>query len=160
VREYLELPTTNLHTWINLEFNTDKAICEAVFSQIKTAPHGKQYASCIAPMYNIFQHHMRQAANDIGLQKLAVELDGIVFEYGVPIPGDPESSSTRNHGESSIPGRVESSPQDSGSAAGLSIGIASEPTSSKKQSSPARRFLHKIIGKKDTIAGVAVQTKI
>ena len=162
VREYLELPTTDLRTWVPSKFDTDKAICEAVFSQIKTAPHGKEYAPYIASMYGVFQHHIREATNDMFLQKLAVELKGIVSEYGVTVPAHSEKASIRNHDAGSIPVKIELSPQMSGGTTDSSIATcaASGPASSEKQSSSVKSLLRKITGKKAIVVSVGHQSKI
>ena len=167
VREYLELPTTDLHTWVPSDFDTDKAICEIVFSQIKTAPHGKEYAPYIASMYSVFQHHIREARSDMFLQKLAVELEGIVSEYGVTVSAGSEENSIRDHDASSILAKIELPPQMLGSTTDSSVmaahvaasepasSKASETASSRKQSSSARKFLRKITGTKGLFEGIA-----
>jgi hypothetical protein len=160
VREYLELPTTDLHAWSFAEFDVDKAICEVVFCQLKTAPHGKEYKPYIAALYSLFKHHIKKAASNIALQKLAVELESIVSEYGVMVLAHSKSDSIKNHISNSTPANIETSPERSISATGSSVATASEPASSKKLSSPTRRFLRKMIGRKGVVVGVANQSKL
>jgi hypothetical protein len=155
VREYLELPTTDLHTWVSSDFDTDKAICEVVFSQIKTAPHGKEYAPSIASLYSVFKHHIGEAANDMALQKLAIECESIVSEYGVTVSAQSEIDSIRDHEANLIPAKIELLPQMSGSTTDSSIVAVKEPASSKKQSSSARRILQKFMRRKDMVIDVA-----
>ncbi|KAF2993397.1 hypothetical protein E8E13_001087 [Curvularia kusanoi] len=97
VREYLELPTTDLHTWLCEDFDTDKAICNAVFSQIKTAPHEKEYAPYIGDLYSIFAYHYGQAETDTALEKSSVEIADIVSTYGVQSIMQQAPGSTAGH---------------------------------------------------------------
>ena len=159
VREYLELPTTDLHNWVPSGFDTDKAICEVVFSQIKTAPHGKEYAPYIEPLYSVFRHHVKEAAYDVALQKLAVELESIISEYGVIVPAHSKSDSIKNQDSNSIPASINTS-ERSGNTTCSSITTASELASSKKQISSARRLLSKMMGRKDMVVGATNQSKI
>ena len=48
VRDYLLLPTTNIRQWAAPHFNPDEVICRALYSQIKTAPHGEEYSSHVS----------------------------------------------------------------------------------------------------------------
>ncbi|CAN9243200.1 unnamed protein product [Alternaria alternata] len=57
VRDYLLIPTTDVRQWAEPHFNPDEAICKALYSQIKTAPHGKEYSSHVSALYQTYVYH-------------------------------------------------------------------------------------------------------
>ncbi|OAK96177.1 hypothetical protein IQ06DRAFT_296956 [Phaeosphaeriaceae sp. SRC1lsM3a] len=57
VRDYLALPETDITHWANPNFNPHQDICRAIYSQVKTAPHGLEYATQICSLYGIFTFH-------------------------------------------------------------------------------------------------------
>ena len=60
VRDYLLLPTTNVRQWAEPHFNPNAAICKALYSQIKTAPHGEEYNSHVWALYQTYIYHANE----------------------------------------------------------------------------------------------------
>ncbi|CAN9325623.1 unnamed protein product [Alternaria alternata] len=89
VRDYLLLPTTNVRQWAEPHFNPDAAICKALYSQIKTAPHGKEYSSHVSALYQTYIYHANALKllhdRDTVSQSLSAELVDIVSEYGIEV---------------------------------------------------------------------------
>ena len=87
VRDYLLLPTTDIRQWAAPGFNPDEAICKALYSQIKTAPHEKEYSDHISALYETYVYHadaIRQLQKeDVEIGILSAELVDIVSEYGI-----------------------------------------------------------------------------
>jgi len=83
----LLLPTTNIRQWAAPGFDSDKAICKALYSQIKTAPQEKEYSRHISALYQTYVSHadaIRQLQkNDAEIDILSTELVNIVSEYGI-----------------------------------------------------------------------------
>jgi hypothetical protein len=60
VRDYLLPPTTNVRQWAEPHFNPNAAICKALYSQIKTAPHGEEYNSHVSALYQTYIYHANE----------------------------------------------------------------------------------------------------
>jgi hypothetical protein len=60
VRDYLLPPTTNVRQWAEPHFNPNAAICKALYSQIKTAPHGEEYNSHVWALYQTYIYHANE----------------------------------------------------------------------------------------------------
>jgi hypothetical protein len=93
VRDYLELPTTDIKHWAPTGFDPHEAICRALYAQIKTAPDGHEYRSHILTLYDIFEFHadaflaLQKGKSSIpGLQK---ELQTMVRDHDTEIAGSP-----------------------------------------------------------------------
>jgi len=87
VRDYLLLPTTDIRQWAAPGFNPDEAICKALYSQIKTAPHEKEYSDHISALYETYVYHadaiQQLQKEDVEIGILSAELVDIVSEYGI-----------------------------------------------------------------------------
>jgi hypothetical protein len=101
VRDYLELPTTDIKHWAPTGFDPHEAICRALYAQIKTAPDGHEYRSHILTLYDIFEFH---ADTFLALQKdkssipgLRKELQAMVRDHDTEIADSPtfEDASTK-----------------------------------------------------------------
>jgi DNA replication protein DnaC len=101
VRDYLLLPATDVRQWAEPHFNPDEAICKALYSQIKTAPHGKEYSSHVSGLYHTYIYHSnalkRLRDSDTVIQSLSAELVDIVSEYGIKVFNPPAVEDTPNH---------------------------------------------------------------
>ncbi|CAN9225518.1 unnamed protein product [Alternaria alternata] len=89
VRDYLLLPATNVRQWAEPHFNPDAAICKALYSQIKTAPHGQEYSSHVLALYQTFAYHANKVkllhGSEMAIQLHSAELVDIVSEYGIEV---------------------------------------------------------------------------
>jgi Cdc6-like AAA superfamily ATPase len=90
VRDYLLLPTTNIRQWAAPEFSPSEAICKALYSQIKTAPHEEEYGPYVSVLYDTYQYHANAIrrlgsgnAQDAEISVLSAELVDIVSKYGI-----------------------------------------------------------------------------
>jgi hypothetical protein len=104
VRDYLELPTSDIQHWAPAGFDPHEAICKALYSQIKTAPHGQEYGPHISTLYQIFYYHANiiwqsQKDNPI-IRELHKELQTIMSWYGVTTVGDPPIRVADTHNSS------------------------------------------------------------
>ena len=101
VRDYLLLPTTDVRQWAEPHFNPDEAICKALYSQIKTAPHGKEYSSHVSTLYQTYVYHANAVKNlhgsEMKSQSLSAELVDIVSEYGIEVADSPAIEHTQMH---------------------------------------------------------------
>jgi DNA replication protein DnaC len=101
VRDYLLLPTTDVRQWAEPHFNPDTAICKALYSQIKTAPHGEEYSSHVSALYQTYIYHankiIRLHGSDTVIQSLSTDLVDIVSEYGIEVANQPAIEDTPNH---------------------------------------------------------------
>ncbi|RYO07784.1 hypothetical protein AA0121_g11571 [Alternaria tenuissima] len=101
VRDYLLLPTTDVRQWAEPHFNPDEAICKALYSQIKTAPHGKEYSSHVSALYQTYVYHANAVKNlhgsEMKSQSLSAELVDIVSEYGIEVADSPAIEHTQMH---------------------------------------------------------------
>jgi hypothetical protein len=95
VRDYLELPTTDIKHWAPTGFDPHEAICRALYAQIKTAPDGHEYRSHILTLYDLFEIHadaflaLKKGKSSIpGLQK---ELRTMLWDHSVEIADIPTS---------------------------------------------------------------------
>jgi adenylate kinase family enzyme len=91
VRDYLELPTTDIKHWAPIGFDPHEAICRAVYSQIKTAPHGHEYGFHVSTLYEIFEFHantLQASQRDNSLiPELEKELQIMLSDYGIETAG-------------------------------------------------------------------------
>jgi hypothetical protein len=90
VRDYLLLPTTNIRQWAAPDFSPDEAICKALYSQIKTAPHEEEYGSHISVLYETYRYHAnairRSESGNAQIAEISVlsaDLVDIVSKYGI-----------------------------------------------------------------------------
>ncbi|KAJ4335569.1 hypothetical protein N0V95_008865 [Ascochyta clinopodiicola] len=83
VRDYLELPTTDVRQWARQGFEPNEAICKAVLSQIKTSPQESDYAPHILGLYDIFRFHYGAVSGSSNMREIEKELSEITVEYGV-----------------------------------------------------------------------------
>jgi Cdc6-like AAA superfamily ATPase len=87
VRDYLLLPMTNIRQWAAPDFSPDEAICKALYSQIKTAPHEKEYGPHALALYETYQYHAnatrRWQKADAEISVLSAELVSIVSKFGI-----------------------------------------------------------------------------
>jgi hypothetical protein len=87
VRDYLELPGTEIRHWAPAGFNPHEAICRVIFSQIKTAPQGVEYGPHIVALYEVYNYHAEvlcQSKNDFPLLRgYSLELADMVRKYDV-----------------------------------------------------------------------------
>jgi hypothetical protein len=83
VRDYLELPTTDIRRWAHPGFEPNEAICKAVFSQIKTSPQDPQYGPHVSGLYGIFNYHIGAVSGSSKTRKLKKELSEMMISYGV-----------------------------------------------------------------------------
>jgi hypothetical protein len=101
VRDYLLLPTTNVRQWAEPHFNPDEAICKALYSQIKTAPHGKEYSSHVSALYQTYVYHADEVkslhGSEMAIQSISAELVDIVSEYGIKVANPPTVEDTHTH---------------------------------------------------------------
>ncbi|KAB2099110.1 hypothetical protein AG0111_0g12616 [Alternaria gaisen] len=101
VRDYLLLPTTNVRQWAEPHFNSNAAICKALYSQIKTAPHGEEYSSHVWALYQTYIYHANEIkrlyGSDTVIQSFSAELVDIVSEYGIEIANQPAIEDTPTH---------------------------------------------------------------
>jgi GTPase SAR1 family protein len=101
VRDYLLLPTTNVRQWAEPNFNPDEAICKALYSQIKTAPHGQEYGSHVSALYQTYIFHANSVkllhGSKMEIQLLSAELVDIVSEYGIKIASSGATEDTHTH---------------------------------------------------------------
>ncbi|KAI4705084.1 hypothetical protein J4E89_009378 [Alternaria sp. Ai002NY15] len=87
VRDYLDLPTTDIKGWAAAGFNADATICRALYSLIKTAPHGCEYGPHVSALYQMYSYHAdalrRSTEKDPITERLTPELIKIIFDCGV-----------------------------------------------------------------------------
>lgn len=87
VRDFLELPTTDIRQWLPPNFDPNEAICRALYSQIKTAPQGAEYGPHVSALYEIFDYHANicQQGTDqcVMILALRTELLRMVGEYSL-----------------------------------------------------------------------------
>lgn len=101
VRDYLLLPTTNVRQWAEPNFNPDEAICKALYSQIKTAPHGQEYGSHVSALYQTYIFHANSVkllhGSKMEIQLLSAELVDIISDYGIKIASSGATEDTHTH---------------------------------------------------------------
>ncbi|CAN9278383.1 unnamed protein product [Alternaria alternata] len=101
VRDYLLLPTTDIKQWAEPHFNPDEAICKALYSQIKTAPHGEEYKPHVSALYQTYVYHAnlvtRLHSSEMTIQSFSAELVGVVSEYGIEGADPPATEDTHTH---------------------------------------------------------------
>ncbi|CAN9342371.1 unnamed protein product [Alternaria alternata] len=101
VRDYLLLPTTDIKQWAEPHFNPDEAICKALYSQIKTAPHGEEYKPHVSALYQTYVYHAnlvtRLHSSEMAIQSFSAELVGVVSEYGIEGADPPATEDTHTH---------------------------------------------------------------
>jgi DNA replication protein DnaC len=89
VRDYLLLPATDVRQWAEPHFSPDEAICKALYSQIKTAPHEREYSYHVSELYQTYVYHADAVkilhGSEIAIQSLSAELVDIVSEYGIEV---------------------------------------------------------------------------
>ncbi|CAN9242663.1 unnamed protein product [Alternaria alternata] len=101
VRDYLLLPTTNVRQWAEPHFNPNTAICKALYSQIKTAPHGEEYSSHVWALYQTYIYHANEINRLYGrhtvIQSFSAELVDMVSEYGIEVANQPAIEDPPTH---------------------------------------------------------------
>lgn len=101
VRDYLLLPTTDIRQWAEPHFSPDEAICKALYSQIKTAPHEKEYSSHVSALYRTYVYHANAVkilhGSEIAIQSLSAELVDIVSKYEIEDVDPPAIGDTPTH---------------------------------------------------------------
>ncbi|CAN9209937.1 unnamed protein product [Alternaria alternata] len=101
VRDYLLLPTTDVRQWAEPHFSPDEAICKALYSQIKTAPHEKEYSSHVSALYRTYIYHANAVkilhGREIAIQSLSAELVDIVSKYEIEDVDPPAIGDTPTH---------------------------------------------------------------
>jgi hypothetical protein len=117
------------------------------FPRSRPAPHGKEYASYIESLHSVFRHHSKNAASDMALNKVAVELNDIVSEYGIAILNLYKSIDSSGYDVGMTTTNIRSCTQKQDCVASSAVFTPNTPKSSNKRSFIATKLLQRITGK-------------
>ncbi|KZM21496.1 uncharacterized protein EKO05_0006186 [Ascochyta rabiei] len=141
VRDYLELPATDVRRWARPGFDPDEAICKAVFSQIKTSPQELDYGPHILGLYDIFSYHIGAVSGSSRMRELEEELEEIMVGYGVSTAAVISDEGIEKEADSSSEQSLE----------GRAVHTAKDPKSEKelpgKRASAVKNWVRKRVNK-------------